>query len=174
MAGVVTSEHCSCFTIMGRGWARSMLLWSYTTWDSAMRLSQTFMFFVNTQPVCIGLLHRPSFRKLGCKSWSMLWCHYSTCWQCCDATIAINVVQLSLAGHVAPINPYGIMMNSLEPIAWPKAEYCLLYGCLTHVKLKKRLSVTNFSSENNLLMFRLNAPVIIREKMKRCEQCYYL
>ena len=36
--------------------------------------------------------------------------------------------------------------------------------------MKKRLSVTNFSSENNLPMFRLNAAVIIRVKVKRCEQ----
>ena len=33
----------------------------------------------------------------------------------------------------------------------------------------KRLSVTNFSSENNLPTFRLNAPVVIRVKVKRCE-----
>ena len=36
--------------------------------------------------------------------------------------------------------------------------------------MKKRLSVTKFSSENNLPMFRLNAAVIIRVKVKRCEQ----
>ena len=36
--------------------------------------------------------------------------------------------------------------------------------------IKRKLSVTNFSSENNLLTFRLNAPVIIRVKVKRCEQ----
>ena len=33
-----------------------------------------------------------------------------------------------------------------------------------------RLSVTNLSSENNLPMFRLNAPVVIRTKVKNCEQ----
>ena len=33
-----------------------------------------------------------------------------------------------------------------------------------------RLSATNFSSENNLLTFRLNAPVVITAKVKRCEQ----
>ena len=33
-------------------------------------------------------------------------------------------------------------------------------------KMKRRLSVTNLSSENNLPMFRLNAPVIIREQIK--------
>ena len=33
-----------------------------------------------------------------------------------------------------------------------------------------RLSVTNLSSENNLPTFRLNAPVIIRAKVKKCEQ----
>ena len=36
--------------------------------------------------------------------------------------------------------------------------------------LWRRLSVTNYSSENNLPMFRLNAPVVIRVKVKRCEQ----
>ena len=30
--------------------------------------------------------------------------------------------------------------------------------------MKRRLSVTNFSSENNLPTFRLNAPVVIRAK----------
>ena len=33
-----------------------------------------------------------------------------------------------------------------------------------------RLSVTNLSSENNLSMFWLNAPVVIRAKVKNCEQ----
>ena len=36
--------------------------------------------------------------------------------------------------------------------------------------MKRRLSVTNLSSENNLPTFRLNAPVVIRAKVKRCEQ----
>ena len=36
--------------------------------------------------------------------------------------------------------------------------------------MKRRLSVTNFSSENNLVAFRLNAPVVIRAKVRRCEQ----
>ena len=35
--------------------------------------------------------------------------------------------------------------------------------------MKRRLSVTNFSLENILLTFRLNAPVIIRVKVKRWE-----
>ena len=35
--------------------------------------------------------------------------------------------------------------------------------------MKRRLSVTNLNSENSLLMFRLNAPVIIRAKVKKCE-----
>ena len=34
------------------------------------------------------------------------------------------------------------------------------------VEVKKRLSVTNLSSENNLPTFRLNAPVIIRAKVE--------
>ena len=33
-------------------------------------------------------------------------------------------------------------------------------------KQRERLSVTNLSLENNLLMFRLNAPVVIRAKVK--------
>ena len=37
-------------------------------------------------------------------------------------------------------------------------------------EMKRRLSVTNFSSENNLPTFRLNAPVVIRAKVKKCEQ----
>ena len=42
----------------------------------------------------------------------------------------------------------------------------------THIShtWRERLSVTNLSSENNLPMFRLNAPVVIRVKVKRCEQ----
>ena len=32
--------------------------------------------------------------------------------------------------------------------------------------MKRRLSVTNLRSENNLLTFQLNAPVIIRMKVK--------
>ena len=38
------------------------------------------------------------------------------------------------------------------------------------IEMKRRLSVTNLSSENNLLTFRLNGPVIIRVKVKKCEQ----
>ena len=34
------------------------------------------------------------------------------------------------------------------------------------VEVKKRLSVTNLSSENNLPTFRLNAPVVIRAKVE--------
>ena len=34
-----------------------------------------------------------------------------------------------------------------------------------------RLSVTNLSLENNLPMFQLNAPVIIRAKVKKCLMC---
>ena len=40
----------------------------------------------------------------------------------------------------------------------------------TKVKSEEQLSVTNLSSENNLLMFWLNAPVVIQAKMKKCEQ----
>ena len=36
--------------------------------------------------------------------------------------------------------------------------------------MKRRLSVTNFSLENNLPTFRLNAPVVIRAKVKKYEQ----
>ena len=36
--------------------------------------------------------------------------------------------------------------------------------------MKRRLSVTNLSSENNLPTFRLNDPVVIRAKVKKCEQ----
>ena len=36
--------------------------------------------------------------------------------------------------------------------------------------MKRRLSVTNLSSENNLPMLHLNAAVVIRVKVKKCEQ----
>ena len=36
--------------------------------------------------------------------------------------------------------------------------------------MKRRLSVTNFISENDLPTFQMNAPVVIRVKMKRFEQ----
>ena len=36
--------------------------------------------------------------------------------------------------------------------------------------MKRRLSVTNLSSGNNLPTFWLNAPVVIRVKVKRCKQ----
>ena len=36
--------------------------------------------------------------------------------------------------------------------------------------MKRRLSVPNLSSENNLPMFQLNVPVVIRAKEKRCKQ----
>ena len=36
--------------------------------------------------------------------------------------------------------------------------------------MKERLSVTNLTSEYNLSMFRLNASVVIRMKVKKCEQ----
>ena len=42
----------------------------------------------------------------------------------------------------------------------------LLYTC----KWRMRLSVTNFTLENNLPTFWLNAPVVIRAKVKKCEQ----
>ena len=35
--------------------------------------------------------------------------------------------------------------------------------------MKRRLSVTNLSSENDLQMFRLNAPVVIKAKVKKYE-----
>ena len=34
--------------------------------------------------------------------------------------------------------------------------------------LKRRWSATNLSSENNLLPFRLNAPIVIKTKVKKC------
>ena len=37
---------------------------------------------------------------------------------------------------------------------------------LAAAQMKRRLTVTNLSSENNLPTFRLNAPVIIRTKVK--------
>ena len=37
-------------------------------------------------------------------------------------------------------------------------------------KWRRRLSVTNLSLENNLPTFQLNAPVVIRAKVKKCEQ----
>ena len=46
---------------------------------------------------------------------------------------------------------------------WKRRHYTLLLKW-------RRLSVTNYSSQNNLPKFRLNAPVIIRAKVKRCEQ----
>ena len=39
--------------------------------------------------------------------------------------------------------------------------------------VKKRLSVTNYSSENNLPTFRLNAPVVIRAKVKQVRTKHY-
>ena len=39
--------------------------------------------------------------------------------------------------------------------------------------MKRRLSVTNLSSENNLLTFCLNAPVVIRAKVKKCSHWLY-
>ena len=39
---------------------------------------------------------------------------------------------------------------------------CFSVGCCI---IERRLSVTNLSSENNLPMFRLNAPVVIRVKV---------
>ena len=39
--------------------------------------------------------------------------------------------------------------------------------------MKRRLSVTNLSSENNLLTFCLNAPVVIRAKVKKCSRWVY-
>ena len=49
-----------------------------------------------------------------------------------------------------------------------EAVYLRLFSWLLH-KLRGRLPVTNLSSEN-LPTFRLNAPVLIRAKGKRCEQ----
>ena len=41
---------------------------------------------------------------------------------------------------------------------------------LWYVVLKRRLSFTNLSSENNLPTVRLNAPGVTRVKVKKCEQ----
>ena len=43
----------------------------------------------------------------------------------------------------------------------------IVYSRKSLTQMKRRLSV---SSENNLPTFRLNAPVIIRVKVKQCEQ----
>ena len=45
----------------------------------------------------------------------------------------------------------------------PPYNYMYMY-------MKRRLSGTNFSLENKLLTYRLNAPVVIRAKVKKCEQ----
>ena len=69
--------------------------------------------------------------------------------------------------------------------------YCLIYSCLQfkfvttffpftvylilqmatnkNCKQRERLSVTNLSSENNLPTFRVNAPVVIRVKVKEVQ-----
>ena len=47
-----------------------------------------------------------------------------------------------------------------------ESEKCLLYKHF----MKRRLSDTNLNSENNLPTFRLNAPVVIKAKVKRCER----
>ena len=38
---------------------------------------------------------------------------------------------------------------------------------------ERRLSVTNYSSENNLPTFRLNAPVVIRAKVNKVRTKHY-
>ena len=50
------------------------------------------------------------------------------------------------------------------------ASITLFAVFITEIRTKRRLSVTNLSSENNLSTFRLNAPVVIRAKVKWCVQ----
>ena len=47
----------------------------------------------------------------------------------------------------------------------------LLMWC-SQTLFEEKVSGTNLSSENNLLTFRLNAPVVIRAKVKGCEQTF--
>ena len=53
--------------------------------------------FVNTQPVFIGLVHCPNFRKLNIKSTCMPGSSYSTCRQCHDAPSLTKVWLISHA-----------------------------------------------------------------------------
>ena len=43
-----------------------------------------------------------------------------------------------------------------------------------YLMLKRRFSVTNFSSENNLPMFQLNVPVVIRAHSVETSASYFL
>ena len=71
----------------------------------------------------------------------------------------------TLAGYFFLHQPEQSHCN-LEETMW----YCIHHGVLKElIPMKRRLSVTNFSLENILPMFWLNAPVIIRAKVKRCE-----
>ena len=44
VCGATASEHCSCFTIVGRVWIRRTLLQRYTTLHAVMRLAQKSVF----------------------------------------------------------------------------------------------------------------------------------
>ena len=72
------------------------------------------------------------------------WAHKITC-QCFDWMIQSSSFTLMTTGD-----------SAMSFLHW-------LLCWLLH-KWRERLSVTNYSSENNLLTFRLNAPVVIREK----------
>ena len=68
--------------------------------------------------------------------------------------------------------------SSWESMQWRNGQKRDLQGEDTHCSnglsdkniINKRLSVTNLRSENNLPTLQLNAPVVIRVKVKRCEQ----
>ena len=62
---------------------------------------------------------------------------------------------------------------SLNSFSTKEANCCLCTYVLTKGRRdtpQRRLSVTNLSSENNLPTFQLNAPVVIREVVRKCER----
>ena len=74
--------------------------------------------------------------------------------------MALHFVKLSTCMY-----PSVLEFKSMYPhIQEPGYEAMSMYLVENSITMKRRLSVTNLSSENNLPTFRLDAPVVIREK----------
>ena len=97
---------------------------------------------------------------------------------CLLASLALRIttVQTSLVTAMHPVwdqrwmHEYAVYTRTQVRMCINKSPFQVLESSPCH--WRERLSVTNLSLENNLPTFGLNAPVVIREKVKRCEQMF--
>ena len=82
----------------------------------------------------------------------------------------IAIVQVQLVANSCTEQVQLVANSCTEQFRPQQQQNILVASQLASAWMKRRLSVTNLSLENNLLTFWLNAPVIIRVKVKRCKQ----